>query len=482
MNKHRLDANSQNTQITEQSQAADKFDLAKESEFLQDTAQQLIKKALAQGASQAEVGFSKSLGLSVKVRDQQIETLEYNQDSRVGLTVYFDNKSLDNKNSGNKNSGNKKGMASSSDLSVQALDNLVDAACNIAKYTQADACSGLPEKTLMASKPVALDLDHPMGITADLAKNIALECEQAGLAVSKQIHQSEGATFSSHRTISCMANSHEFSAITPSTRHSLSAAFIAKDKQGMQKDYWYSLARNSKKLESAKSVGERAANNTLQRLQSRKIKTQKAPVLMIPEISRGLISTFCAAIRGSSLYRKSSFLLDSLGKPLFPEFVNFNEAPFEPQGLASSWHDADGLPTAAQAIVLNGELQTYLLDVYSARRLNMQPTGHAGGVHNLKTSSSENSFEDLINKMHKGLIVTDVMGQGINMITGDYSRGASGFWVENGKIQHFVEEITIAGNLKNMYANLVAIGNDFDFRSSLQSGSWLLEEMTIAAS
>jgi len=446
-------------------QAADSMDVNAEVEKLQTIGQELIKRALAKGASQVEVGVSKDLGLSVQVRNQDIETLEYNRDNSFGLTVYF---------------GHKKGIATTSDLSTNALNDTVDAACNIAKYTQEDPCSGLAEKSLMATNPVDLEMDHPMGITADVAKELALTCEQAGLDASQKVTQSEGASFSSHRNIRYLANSHGFSAAAPSTRHSLSCVLIAENEKGMQRDYWYSIARDAKLLESAQSIGVKAAEKVIAKLNGRQITTQKVPVLMMPDIARGLIGNLCSGIRGASLYRQSSFLLNSLNKKLFPDFVQFKERPLIKGGLASSWFDNEGLATKEQNIVENGVLKTYLLDSYSARRLNMKATGHSGGVHNLHVLPMAFGFDDLVKKMNKGLIVTDVMGHGVNLVTGDYSRGASGFWVENGEIQYFVEEITIAGNLTDMFANLVAIGNDLDHRSSTLTGSWLLEEMTIA--
>jgi PmbA protein len=451
--------------VSEASLPADALNVAEEVERLHSLSADLIKSGLAKGASQIEVGVSKDIGLSVQVRNQDVETLEFNRDNNFGISVYF---------------GHKKGIVTTSDLSTQALNQALEAACNIAKYTEADPCSGLADKELMATKPVDLALDHPMGITAEIAKDYALSCELAGLNASDKISQSEGASFSSHRNIRYYANSHGFSAATPSTRHSLSSVLIAQDKKGMQRDYWYDIARNVKDLQSAQQIGELAAQKVIARLDGKQLNTRKSPVLMTPDIARGLLGNLCSAISGASLYRQSSFLMDSLGKQLLPSFVDFVEKPLIIGGLASSWYDNEGLATKQQSIVEAGVLQTYLLDSYSARRLNMQPTSHAGGLHNLHVTSSDLDYQAMIKKMGTGLIVTDVMGHGVNLVNGDYSRGASGFWVENGEIQHFVEEITIAGNLKDMLANVVAIGNDVDHRSSMLTGSWLLEEMTIA--
>lgn len=456
-----------NKNLEMQQHTADELDVGQELNRLENVCHQLIDKAKALGASEVEVGVGKDIGLSVQVRNQDVETLEYNRDNSFGLTVYF---------------GHKKGTATTSDLSEDALEQTVIAACNIAKYTEADPASGLADKALMATKPMDLELDSPMGITAEKAKELALECEAAGMKASTKISQSEGATFSSHRNIRFYANSHGFSAGTPSTRHSLSNVLIAEEEAGMQRDYWYTIARDAAHLETPQTVGEKAAQRVVARLGGQKISTRKCPVLMTPEIARGLVGNLCAAIQGSNIYRKSSFLRDRLGERILPEFVSMQEKPFKKHGLASTWFDNEGLATKEQFIVKNGELQTYLLNSYAARRLDMQPTSHAGGVHNLEITSSVGDFNALLKQMDKGLVVTEVMGQGVNLVNGDYSRGASGFWVENGEIQHFVQEITIAGNLNDMFSGVVATGNDFDHRASILTGSWLLEEMTIAGS
>jgi len=455
------------TDNNSQLSSADHLDIKKEIKFFEETCGELVDYAKKKGASQVEIGVSKDIGLSVSVRNREIETLEYNRDNSFGITVFV---------------GKKKGISTTSDLSTKALHDGVDAALNIAKHTQADPCSGLADAELMATNPMDLDLDHPMGIDAETAKQLALECEAYGLDFSDKISNSEGASFSSHRNIRFYTNSHGFKAATPSTRHSLSCVLLAEDSLGKQRDHWYTIARDAADLESGKLVGEKAAEKTIARLNARQIKTQKAKVLFTPEMARSLIGHFKSAISGANIYRKSSFLLDSLYCQIFPEFVSMEEKPFIKKGLASSWCDNEGLATKEQAILKNGVVNTFLLNSYSARKLDMQPTSHCGGVHNLHLSNSGLNYEQLIKQMNTGLIVTEMMGQGVNMITGDYSRGASGFWVENGEIQFFVQEITIAGNLKDMFANVTAIGNDLDHRSSILTGSWLLPEMMIAGS
>ncbi len=457
--------NISDTKTTTNLEASDQLDIQKEIEFFETNCNELFNYAKKKGATQAEVGVSKDVGLSVSVRNKDIETLEYNRDNSFGITVYL---------------GKQKGVATTSDLSKKALHQAVDAALNIAKHTQPDPCSGLANEGLMAKNSRNLDLDHPMGIDAESAKQIALECESYGLDYSSKISNSEGASFSSHRNIRYYANSHGFSAATPSTRHSISCVLLAENESSKQRDHWYSISRDGNDLENVKLVGEKAAKRTVDRLNARQIKTQKAQVLFTPEMARSLIGNFKAAINGTNIYRKSSFLQEALGTQIFPEFLSMNEKPFIPKGLASAWCDNEGLATKEQAIIENGILNTFLLNSYSARKLNRPPTGHCGGIHNLHVSDSGIGFEQLIKQMDKGLIVTEMMGQGVNMITGDYSRGASGFWVEKGEIQYFVQEITIAGNLREMFKNVIAVGNDFDHRSSILTGSWLLPEMMIA--
>lgn len=453
------------TKHTQNIETADQLDIKKEVDFFTNSCDELFDYAKKKGATQAEIGVSKDVGLSVSVRNKEIETLEYNRDNSFGITVYL---------------GKQKGVASTSDLSTEALHQAVDAALNIAKYTQPDPCAGLADESLMAKNPVELELDHPMGIDAETAKDMALECESYGLDFSPKITNSEGASFSSHRNIRYYANSYGFKSATPSTRHSLSCVLLAESEMGKQRDHWYTISREANDLDSGKLVGEKAAQRTVSRLNGKQIKTQKSKVLFCPEVARSLIGNLRAAINGTNIYRKSSFLQDALKTQIFPSFLSMHEKPFIKKGLASAWCDNEGLATREQAIIENGHLNTFLLSSYSARKLNSQPTGHGGGLHNLQISDSGLNFDQLIEQMDQGLIVTEMMGQGVNMITGDYSRGASGYWVEKGEIQYFVQEITIAGNLKTMFRDVIAVGNDHDHRSSVLTGSWLLPEMMIA--
>lgn len=446
--------------------SSDELSLKPQIQFFEETTDWLIDYALSKGASQVEIGATKSTGLSVSVRHQEIETLEYNRDNGLGITLYR---------------GKQKGVATTSDLSRAELKKSIDAALNIAKYTQADECSGLADKELMAAEPKELDLDYPMRLDVEALTAIAQQCEQSGLDYDKAINNSDSSSFNSHRNLRYYANSHGFSAAVASTRHSLSCVLLAQSEANKQRDHWYSISRDPDELESAKLVGEKAASRTIARLNTRTIKTQKAKVMFQADVAKSLLGHFISAISGTSLYRKSSFLLDSLDNQIFPDFVTMQEKPWLKKGFASSWFDNEGIATREQNLVENGILKSYLLGSYSARKLGLMPTGHGGGVHNLFLNHQGLNFEQMLATMDRGLLVTELMGQGVNMITGDYSRGASGFWVEQGKIQHFVQEITIAGNLKEMYANLIAIGNDCDHRSSLSTGSWLLDEMTIAA-
>ncbi|MCL6415222.1 metalloprotease PmbA [Aestuariirhabdus sp. Z084] len=440
------------------------LDLRQEQHRLQQLVQDILKEARKQGASGAEVGVSLDSGLTTNVRMGEVDTVEFNRDQGFGITLYY---------------GQRKGSASTSDSSQQAIVDTVTAASNIARYTSEDPYAGLADADMMASELPDLDLFYPWDVEVDQAVEIATRCEQSGLEVSDQITNSEGASLSSHQSCRVYGNSHGFMGGYLASRQSLSCVLIAGERDRMQRDYWYSLARKQENLEDPEAIGRRAADRTLRRLDPRKPKTEQVPVLFAAEIAGGLLSHLLGAISGSSLYRQASFLLGHLDKPLFPEFVRIYEEPLLRGGMASASFDNDGLATYAKDFVRDGVLCSYLLGVYSARKLGMTSTANAGGAHNLRISDSGLGAGELLQKMDRGLLVTELMGQGVNLVTGDYSRGASGFWVENGIIQYPVSEITIAGNLKDMFANLVAVGNDVDRRGNVQSGSILLEGMTV---
>ena len=427
--------------------------------------QQLLDEAKQQGASAAEAAFSVDNGLSVAARLGDVETIEYHCDQGIGVTVYF---------------GQQKGSASTNDVSPASLMETVKAACSIARYASADEFAGLPDPQLLATEFPDLDLNHPWAIDAEKAITLAIECENAARGYDKAITNSEGASISSHQGTRVFGNSLGFLQGYQSSRHSISCSVLAGSGDAMQRDYWYSVARNADLLESAQQVGEKAGQRTVARLGARSLSSRHCPVLFAAEMASGLIGSFLGAISGSSLYRKSSFLLDSLGTQILPDFVRIHEQPLLIGGMGSASYDAEGVATKAHDIVSQGVLQSYILSSYSARKLGMQTTGNAGGVHNMIVEPGENDFSGMLKLLGTGLLVTELMGQGVNRVTGDYSRGASGFWVENGEIQYPVQEITIAGNLKSMLRNMVAIGNDVDLRGNTRVGSILLEQMAIA--
>ncbi|MSP28212.1 MAG: metalloprotease PmbA [Methylococcales bacterium] len=432
---------------------------------LKDSVQEILDEAKRQGASAAEAGLSLQDGLSVTARLGEVETIEHDCSQNLGVTVYF---------------GQCKGSASSTDLSPESIKETVRAACSIARYTSADEYAGLPDKDLLATEFPDLDLYHPWGIGADEAIAFAIECEDAARSYDAEISNSEGATVNSHQGISVMGNSLDFLQGRLSTRHSLSCSVLGQRGDSMQRDYWYSVARNALGLEPAAEVGKKAAERTLQRLGARSLSTRQCPVLYSAEMASSLLGSLCGAISGGNLYRKSTFLLDALNTQIFPEFIHIYEQPHLLGALGSSAYDGEGVATLARDLVRDGVLQGYILSTYSARKLGLRSTGNAGGVHNLTITPSELDFEALLKQMNTGLLVTELMGQGVNMVTGDYSRGAAGFWVENGVIQYPVEEITIAGNLKTMFKKIVAIGNDVDYRGNTRTGSILVEQMSIA--
>lgn len=434
-----------------------------------DELQNIIRDALAQaakaGASDCEAEVSQSFGQDVTVRHDEVETIEYTRDKGLSVSVYF---------------GQQRGHASTSDLSPQAIRDTVAAAVSIARHTASDEFAGLADKDRLATHIPDLDLYHPWELPVDDAINIARRIEAAAFAVDSRINNSEGATVSSHEAQFVYGNSHGFLAGFPSSRHAISAAMIAETPQGMQRDYWYSTARHADELLSAEAVGRRAGERTVRRVDARKLKTREVPVIFEAPVAAGLLGHFVSAVSGGSLYRRSSFLLDSLGQPVFAPFVQLRELPHIPRGVASSPFDNEGVATLARDVIKDGVVQGYFLGSYSARKLGMQSTGNAGGCHNLVLQSGSLDLAGLLKQMDTGLLVTELLGHGINPVTGDYSRGAAGFWVENGEIQYAVEEITIAGNLKDMYRQLLAVGNDVEVRGPYQCGSMLIERMTVA--
>lgn len=432
---------------------------------LKNTVQDLLDEAKKQGATAAEAGLSQDNGLSVSVRLGEVETLEYHCDQGLGVTVYF---------------GQRKGSASTTDLSLASIKETVSAACSIARFTSEDSFSGLPEQQLLATEFPDLELYHPWDVNADKAIALATECEDAARSFHPEISNSEGASVNSHQGIRVMGNSLGFLQGYATTRHSLSCSVLAQRGDSMQRDYWYSVARNALHLESAVAIGNKAAERTLRRLEGRSLSTRQCPVLYCAETASGLLGSFIGAISGGNLYRKSSFLLDALGSQVFPEFVRIHEQPHLKAALGSAAYDGEGVATKPRDIVTGGILQGYVLGTYSARKLGMQSTGNAGGVHNLTIDPGNLDFDGMLKELNTGLLVTELMGQGVNMVNGDYSRGAAGFWVENGQIQYPVEEITIAGNLKDMLKNIVAIGNDVDYRGNIRTGSILVEQLSIA--
>lgn len=423
---------------------------------------ELVKK---EGATDAAVAVSNDRGFSVDVRMGQVETVAFSEDKGVGLTVYI---------------GQRKGGASSTDTSPEAIKAMVKAACDIARVSAEDPCFGLADKELMTRDHPDLDLFHPWDITPQQAIEMALHCETKALSLDKRITNSDGVSVSSYESLHGYANTYGGEGFLNCTRHSLSCSLIATEGEEMQRDYDYTTVRNAKDLISPEVIAQNAVERALSRLGARQIETQKTPVLFSSRVSSGLLGSFINAISGSNLYRKNSFLLDSIGQQLFPEFVRIYEQPHLLGALGSSPFDAEGVPTRANLIVDKGRLQQYVLGSYSARRMGLKTTANSDGVHNLTIDPNAGSLNDLLKQMDKGLLVTELMGQGVNGITGDYSRGASGFWVENGKIQFPVDEVTIAGNLKEMFQLIRAVGDDINPNSATRCGSILIEKMMVA--
>jgi len=439
--------------------------VSKEVNELKNLVQDLLDESSKQGASSAEAGLSIDNGLSVNARLGEVETIEHHCDQSLGVTVYI---------------GQKKGSASTNDFSAKSIKETVKAACSIASFSSEDKYAGLPDKDMLATEFPELDRFHPWDIDAESAIDLAIECEDAARSYHDDITNSEGASVSSHQGIRVMGNSLGFLQGYQATRHSMSCSVIGERDDSMQRDYWYSVSRQAGKLEPAKEIGLKAAERTINRLAARSLTTRQCPVLYSAEVASGLIGSLVSAISGGSLYRKSSFLLDALDTQILPEFIHIHEQPHLKMALGSAAYDSEGVATAARDIVTDGILKGYVLSSYSARKLGTKTTGNAGGVHNLTVDTGENDFAAMLKQLDTGLLVTELMGSGVNQVTGDYSRGASGFWVENGQIQYPVEEITIAGNLKDMYKNMVSVGNDVDYRGNIRTGSILIEQMSIA--
>ncbi|EJL6504668.1 metalloprotease PmbA [Vibrio cholerae] len=428
-----------------------------------------VAKALEMAAASsdaAEVAITKSTGLSVSTRMCEVENVEFNSDGALGITVYR---------------GQRKGSASTSDLSEKAIQQTVLAALDIAQYTSADPYAGPAPKELMVQDIPDLDFFHPDEPNPDVAAQIAIAAERAALGYSKKIKQSDGGSYDSHYGIRVYGNSHGLLASYASSRHSISCSVIGEGRNGeMERDYSYTVARHRDDLWTPERVGLLAAENTVSRLDPQKLKTGQFPVMFAADVATGLIGHLVMAISGGNLYRKSSFLLDHLGKTILPTWFNISERPHVMRGLASSPFDSEGVRTQDLEIITDGVLATYLLTSYAARKMSMTPTGHAGGIHNWYVKSTGQNYQQMLKELGTGLLVTEVMGQGVNVVTGDYSRGAAGFWVENGEIKYPVSEITIAGNLKQMLQQIVAVGSDVETRSQIQTGSILIESMKVA--
>jgi PmbA protein len=429
----------------------------------------VLALAKKHGATAADVMASMSTGLSVNIRKQEVDTIEFDCEKGLGITAYY---------------GKHRGSASTSDFSTKAIEETVIKACSLAKIMAEDIYCGLADRELMAQDYIDLDLYHPWDLEPEQAKRIALECESYGLGFSDKITNSDGASVSTSNSLLVYGNTNNFIGAYKGSRHNISCVLIAAAQDKMQRDYYYTTSRLSDHLENIKIVGQRAASKTLAKLNPQGLKTQKAKVLFSPEMARGLFGSFVSAISGNNLYRESSFLLNKLNHQVFSDCITMIEDPLLKQGLASTAFDSEGVKTSKRELITNGILNGYIMGSYSARRLGMQTTGNAGGAHNLLVGSGKKMYtqEEIIANMGSGLLVTAVMGQGVNIVTGDYSRGASGFWIENGKIAYPVEGITIAGNLKEMFMNIEALGKDIDQRGGIQTGSLLIDGMMIAGS
>ena len=435
-------------------------------EAMEQVARRSLEIAKQKGASAAEVEVSAAVGQSVTVRRGEVETVEYNRDKGLGITVYF---------------GQRRGNASTSDLSPEAVERTVEAACAIARHTAEDSAAGLPpEARLYRGRGGDLDLFHPWGLTVEQSIELAKRSEAAALAVDKRITNSEGATVSAYDSDFILANSSGFCDGYPSSKASVSCSVVAEDRDGMQRDYWYTSHRDPRRLEDVEAVGRIAGERAVRRLGGRRLATMEVPILFENTIASSLLGHFVNAASGSSLYRNSSFLIGKLGEQIFSPIVEIDEEPHLEGEMASGWFDAEGVATESRKVVDDGVLKGWFLSSYSGRKLGLETTGNAGGNHNLILKPGTLDLDGLARRMGRGFLVNELMGQGVNPVTGDYSRGAAGFWVENGEIQHPVEEVTIAGNLLDMYRAIDAVGSDVLVRGSKLTGSILVGRMTIA--
>jgi PmbA protein len=434
-------------------------------DYWQTLAVDILREAQMLGASAAEVEVSVGKGFSVASRLGEVETVEYNQGKNIDINVYF---------------GKRSGTASIADTRWESIQTAVQAACHIARFTEEDSCAGLADRSLLAFNYPQLEMAFPWNITVEQAIEMACTCEKESLALDKRIVNSEGVTIATNEGWYLYANSEQFMGHYAGTSHDISSVLVAKENTEMQRDYCYTSARDPQLLLPLSRLAKEAVDKTIRRLGARRLSTRKAPVIFIAEEARRLLGTFASAIQGGNLFRKSSFLLNQLGKPIFPAFINIYERPHLAKAMGSAPFDDDGVATRDNVFVEDGILQNYSLGVYSARQLGMHTTGNAGGMHNLMISTGKYDLRGLLQAMGTGLLVTEVMGPGVNVVTGDYSRGASGFWVEQGEIQYPVQEITIAGHLQEMYAHILEVGKDVDTRGNIQTGSLWLEEMMIA--
>lgn len=432
---------------------------------LANLASDVLARCRKLGASQAEVSLNLDAGLNVNVRMGEVETVEHTRDRGVAVSVYF---------------GRRKGSASTADVRAESIATTIEQACAIARYTEEDPCAGLADAERMATFFPDLDQWHPWALDATRAIELGIAAEAAGRALDPRLHNSDGASVSTGSSVAVYANTHGFFGRESGTRHSISCSLLGEDDNGMQRDYWYTTGVAAEDLESAEAVGRRAGERTLARLSPRKLATQECAVLFVPDVARSLVGHLVNAVSGGALYRRASFLLDAVGQTLFPDWFNILEQPHIKRGAGSSAFDAEGVATIDRDLIRDGVLARYILGSYSARKLGLQTTGNAGGIHNLVVAANGGDFADMLKQLGTGFLVTELMGQGVNTVTGDYSRGAAGFWVEHGVIAYPVDEVTIAGNLREMFRRIVAVGSDVDTRGSIRTGSILVEKMMVA--